>query len=141
MCSLDSAGYQACGTTTYPIDLDGLGGTTPPPLPAGRHTLSVYAVDPAGNADPTPATYSWTIDLTPPNITSLRVTKSGHDVTMRFGADEPSKFQCKRDSGAYVNCTSPKVFSGVPSGNHTFTVRPKDRAGNLGLPESKTIRV
>ncbi|HVP40311.1 MAG TPA: CARDB domain-containing protein, partial [Candidatus Saccharimonadales bacterium] len=32
----------------------------------GRHTLTVYAVDEAGNADPTPATRSFTVDTTPP---------------------------------------------------------------------------
>jgi len=30
-------------------------------LPEGVHTIQVYAVDAAGNADPTPAGYTWTI--------------------------------------------------------------------------------
>jgi hypothetical protein len=34
-------------------------------LAAGAHTLQVAAVDGYGRTDPTPATYAWTVDLTP----------------------------------------------------------------------------
>ena len=32
---------------------------------SGDHELRVRAVDPAGNADPTPATYAWTVGAAP----------------------------------------------------------------------------
>jgi predicted outer membrane repeat protein len=59
-CSLDAGAYVAC---TSPKDYTG--------LPAGAHTFSVRATDPAGNVDPTPATYTWTIGLTAPSIISI----------------------------------------------------------------------
>ena len=38
-------------------------------LGAGSHTFDIRATDAAGNTDPTPASYTWTIDLTAPNTT------------------------------------------------------------------------
>jgi hypothetical protein len=70
VCSLDAAGFDACNS---PKTYEGLGD--------GSHTFRVQAVDAAGNADPTPASYSWRIsgvgpgsaDHTPPgNVRNLR---------------------------------------------------------------------
>ena len=63
LCSLDAAGLTPC---TPPKTYAGLGD--------GAHTFRVQAVDAAGNADATPASYAWTIsevgpataDHTPP---------------------------------------------------------------------------
>lgn len=69
-CSLDRAGLSPC---TSPETYRGLGD--------GDHTFRVQGVDAAGNADPTPASYSWhiagvgpeTVDHTPPaNVTRLK---------------------------------------------------------------------
>ncbi|MBP8293839.1 MAG: DNRLRE domain-containing protein, partial [Caldilineaceae bacterium] len=49
-CALDGAAFAGCGS---PIPYTGLS--------AGSHTLQVRATDSAGNPDPTPATYNWTI--------------------------------------------------------------------------------
>lgn len=63
-CSLDGA----------PLSYDGCGdGGTIGPVGAGRHTFAVAAVDDAGNVDPTPATYTWTVDLTPPKPPTLHL--------------------------------------------------------------------
>jgi hypothetical protein len=70
VCSLDASGFAPC---TSPKTYDGLGD--------GNHAFRVQAVDLAGNADPTPASYAWrisavgpgTADHTPPgNVTRLR---------------------------------------------------------------------
>lgn len=74
--------------STFTCQLDG-GGPTPCTSPKtytglrdGSHRVSVQAVDKAGNADPSPATFSWSItngggggDVTPPhNVSGLRAS-------------------------------------------------------------------
>src|SRR5207245_11020571 len=58
-CRLDGGSWSAC-TSPHTIS---------PALSAGSHTFDVRATDQAGNTDPSPATYAWTIDLTPPTTT------------------------------------------------------------------------
>src|SRR4029078_3612943 len=40
-----------------------------PALAEGSHTLDVRAIDPAGNTDATPASYTWIIDTGAPSVT------------------------------------------------------------------------
>ena len=54
-CSFDNAAFTPCASPTE-VDVPG----------SGRREFAVRAVDGAGNTDPTPATYNWTSDLTPP---------------------------------------------------------------------------
>jgi len=53
-------------------------------------------------------------------------------VTFTFSADEPSTFVCKLDTAAEAPCTSPKSYSGLSNGSHTFTVRATDPSDNVG---------
>ena len=62
-CQLDRGGYSIC---TSPINYSG--------LTEGNHTFEVRATDVAGNTDPTPASYTWTIDITAPTIAINAVT-------------------------------------------------------------------
>jgi len=55
-CSIDGASYNLC---TSPRTYD----VTP-----GAHTFAVRTMDTAGHRDPAPATYAWTVDLSPPDI-------------------------------------------------------------------------
>ncbi len=122
-CKLDSGSYASC---TSPKDYTGLSG--------GSHTFQVYATDALGNPDPTPASYTWTIDTTPPNtsITSNPPNPTNStSATFEFTATEGgSTFQCKLDSGSYASCTSPKTYTGLGSGSHTFQVYATDALGN-----------
>lgn len=54
-CTLDGGAAAPCAS---PFTAGGLA--------AGGHTLQVAAVDAFGRTDATPATYTWTVDLTPP---------------------------------------------------------------------------
>src|SRR5439155_19572362 len=91
---------------------------------AGSHTFTVTATDPAGNAS-SPASSTWTIDLTAP-VASLTASPANPtkqtSATFSFTARQAgSTFSCKLDSGAAAACTSPRSFSGLASGSHTFT--------------------
>jgi parallel beta-helix repeat protein len=130
-CALDGAAFAPCAS---PLTLTGLA--------VGPHTLEVRASDAAGNADATPATYSWTViapDTTAPEttITSQPSDPSTGDVTFAFtGADETTlelllTFECRLDTGAWASCASPQQLTGLNVGQHTFEVRAVDGAGNV----------
>jgi hypothetical protein len=122
-CSLDGAVFAAC---TSPKSYTG--------RTAGSHTFRVRATDAGGNTDASPAAFSWTIDLTAPDttITSGPPTPTNQtSATFAFSASETgSTFQCSLDGGAFAACTSPKSYSGLAAGAHTFQVRATDAAGN-----------
>jgi hypothetical protein len=102
-------------------------------LAEGAHAFSVYATDVVGNADASPATASWTIDLTAPvvSITSWPTTPvSDADPEFAFEANEATTFECAADGGAFEPCTSPTTAAPLADGWHTFTVRATDVAGH-----------
>jgi hypothetical protein len=73
-------------------------------------------------------------DSTPPNTT---ITGHPHKITNHRSArftftstEAGSSFQCKRDSGSFSSCTSPKTYTGLADGSHTFRVKAIDPAGN-----------
>ena len=61
-CSFRHRAFTAC-TSPDPVDVPG----------SGTQTFKVRAVDGAGNTDPTPATHSWTSDLTPPKRPTVTI--------------------------------------------------------------------
>jgi hypothetical protein len=124
-CNLDGGGWIPCASPTSYSS-----------LAAGSHTFQVQATDAAGNTSPTPATYTWTIDITPPStqITSqpallTNSTSAAFSFTC-IDAYTPCTFQCSMDSGAFTSCTSPATYSGLSEGSHTFQVQATDAAGN-----------
>ncbi|MBI2060969.1 MAG: FG-GAP repeat protein [Nitrospirae bacterium] len=128
-CRMDSAAsYSVCSSPK-----------TTSNLAAGVHTFYVYAVDRAGNSDATPASYSWTIDLTSPDTTlsatdGFSVLSSGEITTstfvqFTFGSTESSSFFCQLDIGTPAPCGSPVEFT-VSQGAHAFSVYAVDQAGN-----------
>ena len=122
-CSLDGAAFALC---TSPKSYSG--------LTAGAHTFQVRATDPVGNTDATPASFGWTIDLTAPDTTITSGPSSPTNATtasFSFTSTEAgSSFQCSLDGGAFASCTTPKSYSGLTAGAHTFQVRATDPAGN-----------
>ena len=126
-CKLDSGSW---GTCTSPKTYSGLA--------PGNHALDVRATDAAGNVDATPAERNWTVsppaDSTAPD-TSISGGPSGSttatSASFSFSSTESgSSFECKLDSGSWGSCTSPKAYSGLATGSHTFRVQAKDAAGN-----------
>jgi len=58
----------------------------------------------------------------------------GANVTFTFGANEAGgSFECALDAGSYAACTSPKAYTGLADGAHTFKVRATDLGGNVDV--------
>jgi PKD repeat protein len=141
-CSLDGAAYSAC---TSPKGYTNLSN--------GSHTFEVRATDAAGNVDATPASRTFSVDVpappqdTTPPETTIDSGPSGtvkpKDATFMFHSSEAgSTFECKLDSGPYSACSSPKRYTGLANGSHTFLVRATDAAGNTdATPASRTWTV
>ena len=74
-------------------------------------------------------------DVTPPQTTITSGTSGtvpNGEATFTFRSSEPgSTFQCSLDRAAYTSCASPKAYSGLAKGSHTFKVRAVDAAGNV----------
>ncbi len=125
-CKLDTAAFGPCATT----------GQSYSGLADGAHTFQVRAIDSAGNVDPTPATFAWTVDTAPPDTTVATATTTPTTATgasFTYTSTEPgASFQCKLDTAAFGPCaTTGQSYSGLADGAHTFQVRAVDGAGNV----------
>ena len=123
-CKLDAGAFSAC---TSPQAYSSLA--------EGSHTFSVRAIDAAGNVDPTPASFTWTIDTAAPDTAiDSHPTDPSNSSSASFafsGAGAGGSFECKLDAGAFSACTSPQAYSSLAEGSHTFSVRAIDAAGNV----------
>jgi len=121
-CQLDGGAFSAC---TSPAGYSGLA--------SGKHAFAVKAKDSLGNAG-LPTIWEWTVDTIPPKTTITHgpdAVSSSSSATFAFTSSEPvSAFGCSLDGGAFTGCSSPKAYSGVAGGPHTFRVRATDLAGN-----------
>lgn len=126
-CSLDGAAFTSCSS---PLALTALG--------EGSHTLAVSSIDTAGNVDATPATFTWTIDLTPPvlsagDVVAEATSASGAAVTYDISATDSGESiapTCSHASGATfglgvttVSCTATDAAGNTGSTTFTVTVR------------------
>jgi hypothetical protein len=132
-CRLDGAAFAAC---TSPKAYSGLAN--------GSHTFGLRGRAPSGALSPVVA-YTWTVDTVAPVVTITArppSTTTSRAATFAFTANDPqATFQCRIDTGAYAACTSPKTYSGVAPGRHTFQVRATDPAGNVSSAASRSWRI
>ena len=78
---------------------------------------------------------SVTVDGTAPVVVLTSNPSNPSNATaasFAFAANEPVAFACRLDGGAFSACASPKDYSGLTDGSHTFTVGATDAAGNVG---------
>lgn len=133
-CSLDSSTPELC---TSPKSYSNLA--------SGAHTFRVMAQSPQGLTDSTPASYSWTVDTVAPsavitNAGQLPTLTKSRDISFSFDSNEDgSAFLCSLDGGTAVACTSPRIYTGLSEGAHTFSVSAIDNLGNGGA-EPATFR-
>lgn len=129
-CALDAEAFSPCVSPKTYSD-----------LAAGPHTFSVRGTDVAGNTDPSPASYAWTIDLQPkdttPPETSITAGPSGPSATRNptfefISSESGSTFACSLDGAPFETCSSPtSYYTPIEGSQHTFLVRATDPAGNV----------
>ncbi|CAA9285220.1 MAG: hypothetical protein AVDCRST_MAG93-3475, partial [uncultured Chloroflexia bacterium] len=78
-----------------------------------------------------------TIDAGPSGTVTTR------SATFEFSSSEASSiYECRLDSGTWSGCSSPKGYTDLVDGSHTFEVRATDVAGNTdATPASRTWTV
>ena len=102
----------------------------------GQRTFQVRAAAPFGDADPTPATYTWTVDTIPPRV-SVDTGPSGvvmsTSAAFTFSSNEQAvTYQCQLDGAGFAACASPLSYTSLAQGAHSLDLRPIDAAGNVG---------
>ena len=122
-CKLDSGSFSVC-----PIGGQGYSG-----LSQGSHTFQVRAIDPSNNIDPTPASYTWTIDSVAPDTSIANKPANPSNSTsasFTYTSTESGTFECRLDGGSFAGCPNAgKGYSGLSEGSHTFEVRAIDGVG------------
>jgi hypothetical protein len=123
-CRLDAGAYASCMSPTNYAGLS-----------FANHTFRLRARK--GGKTSGEAVYTWTIssDTTPPPVPSITSgppspTNSTSASFAFTDAETGVSFLCRVDAAAFAACTSPKVYSGLTPGAHTFQVKAKDAVGN-----------
>ena len=127
LCKLDSAAtFSACsGAPTFTVPSD------------GAHVLLAEAQDRALNADPSPATYAWTVDTVAPDagFAGPPPAVTGTLAYFDFTCSEPGcQFEAALDTGPFAAAPASVTYSALGLGTHQVQVRATDPAGNAGGP-------
>jgi len=121
-CQLDATAFATC---TSPKTYSGLS--------QGSHTFLVKAL--SGSDVSAATSFTWIVDTVAPpapTITSEPAARSNTSSPSFSFTDTESgvTFRCKLDGSAYAACTSPRDYSNLAQGAHTFSVQAVDAAGN-----------
>jgi RNA polymerase sigma factor (sigma-70 family) len=117
------------------------GTTEPPPTTAPPTvTTSPPTTAPKPRPKPKPRTTT-TPGPPPPDTIAPTVTVTSHPpastpdtgASFAFRASESrSTFACRLDGAAFAGCSTPQAYAALAPGEHAFSVRARDRAGNVG---------
>jgi hypothetical protein len=105
-------------------------------LKQGYHIIAIRAKDKANNVDPTPLYRGFTVDTVAPGTLLHSGPAAGSSTKSRSATFSVwivngNRLQCKLDAGAWLECQSPKTYSSLALGSHTFQARGRDWAGNV----------
>jgi hypothetical protein len=125
LCSVDGSPFAACASPFA---------TTP--LPDGKHSFQVAAIDGTGNVDKSAAKFKrWTVDTTPPDTmirkTPANLTPSSTAAFTFASTEKKSTFQCNLDHAGFAPCGSAFTVRRLSTGAHHLEVRAIDAAGNV----------
>lgn len=120
-CKLDGGSFASCPAS----------GKTPSGLADGSHTVTVRAVDPAGNVDASPSASTWVVDTVAPTI-AIAVPVSGGSYVKN--TNRAASYSCTDTGGSGVASCAGTVANGAnidtsTVGSHSFTVTAVDNAG------------
>ena len=135
-CSMDSGSFAAC-TSPYGFNFSALAD--------GAHSFAARARDAAGNLDPSPAQYSWTIKTDAPTATLSGAPEAPTKATalsLAVGGAEVTAYRFQLD-GAPFSAETP-VAAGIEltslgEGEHTVRVVGRDAAGNWQAEAEATV--
>ncbi len=106
-------------------------------LADGAHIFEVRALNRPQNPDPTPSVASFYVVTEPPE-TTLTSGPSGtiavDSAIFAFTSSQPGSFQCRLDSSdesAWSPCASPRFYSALADGSHSFEVRAVNEVGDV----------
>ncbi len=145
-CRVDSGSWGPCtsvsGTT---------GSFTVSGLADGAHTVSVRQTDAAGNVSAVGTSSSWTVasaDTVAPDAPAVTLISPSSSPTsdttasISYSGEGGAIFTCSLDGGAFGACpASPVALSGLSLGDHTYSVKATDSAGNVSPAGSVTWTV
>ena len=122
-CALDGAAFRSCDSPRRYHRLK-----------PGRHRLAVRATG-VSLAASAPVKYAWRVDTRPPRT---RLTRKPREATraavarFRFASgDHHARFECKLDTSSWHSCRPRQSYRHITEGPHSFSVRARDRAGNV----------
>jgi len=137
-CKLDGATFTSCTSAQSYAG-----------LAEGSHTFQVRATDTAGNTDPTPASYLWTVDTAAPIITGVAATNTRRfRATITWATNEASNSQVEYGTTATYGQKTTLDTSLVTNHSQALTrlqsfttyhyhVKSRDAAGNLAISNDR----
>lgn len=114
-------------------------------LSTGSHSITASYGGSATVAPSTSTAVTQTVTSPPPDTMIMFGPSSdsaGNSPTASFGFISPDQggasFECSLDAAAYEACTSPKDYTGLAGGTHTFAVRAVNSNGTDPTPATRT---
>ncbi len=110
-------------------------------LADGLHTFAISATDTAGNHSS--VSRSWTVDTEAPPAPAILGGPSGFKASTSasftfISSESGVSYACALDGSAFAPCTSPKAYSGLAPGPHTFQVVAVDAAANSSSQKTRS---